>query len=59
MEEERESWFRDGMNVLGSVWLYSRSVGVCAWCDGARGRRLEHVGGAHHHVKLAWVLKDK
>lgn len=41
-----------------SVWLYSRSVGVCAWCDGARGRRLQDLGGAHHHVKLAWILTE-
>ena len=37
--------------------LYSRSVGVCAWGDGARGRRLQHLRGAHHHVKLTWDEK--
>lgn len=51
--------FRDGMNVRESAVLYSRGVGVRAWCDGARGRRLQHLGGAHHHVKLTWILRDK
>lgn len=51
--------FMDGTSVRGSVSvLYSRSVGVCAWRDGARGRRLQHLRGAHHHVKLTWILPD-
>lgn len=31
---------------------HSRGEGVCARRDGARGRRLQHLGLRHHHVEL-------
>lgn len=37
------------------VVSYSRSVCVCARGDVARGRGLQHLGGAHHDVKLTCV----
>lgn len=37
------------------VVSYSRSVCVCAGGDVARGRGLQHLGGAHHDVKLTCV----
>lgn len=43
--------------MCGKVLLYSRGVGVCAWCDGTRRCRLQHLRGTHHHVKLTWILR--
>lgn len=42
------------MNLRGVI-VYSRCVGVRAGCNGARGGRLQHLRGGHHHVKLTWI----
>lgn len=47
------------MNVRKNAASYSRGVGVRAWCDCAGGCRLQHLRGAHHHVKLTCVLRDE
>lgn len=58
--ERKSDLVTSGMGwVCGKEPLYSRGVGVCAWCDGARRRRLQHLRGAHHHVKLTWIFRKK
>lgn len=51
------------MNEVGVCGMlavrHSRGEGVRARRDGARGRRLQHLGLRHHHVELTCGEEDK